>query len=152
MPDASLNLALNYLVFAPSTAANLPPVVGYAAPAGNSTTFLPDGKIQIAIVNRDTAVLPASINYRLDGTDVTGSSTIASTPSGALITYQPPSQLALNSLHTNRVVFTNNAGTPVSFTNQWSFRVANLPVLVSSWATAPGSGSGPGFSGKIHKH
>ncbi len=151
-PDASLNLALNYLVFAPSAAANLPPVVGYAAPAGNSTTFLPDGKIQIAIVNRDTAVVPASINYRLDGTDVTGSSTIASTPSGALVTYQPPGQLVLNSLHTNRVVFTNNAGTPVSFTNQWSFRVANLPVLVSSWATAPGSGSNPGFTGLIHKH
>ena len=99
-----------------------------------------------------TAVLPASINYRLDGTDVTGSSTITTTASGALITYQIPSPLALNSLHTNRVVFTNNAVTPLSFTNQWSFRIANLPVLLSTWATAPGSGTGPGFNDKIHWH
>jgi len=151
-PAASLNLVLNYLVLVPVAGGTSGPTIGFANPAPSSTTFLPDGQIQIAIVNRDTAVLPASINYRLDGTDVTGSSTITATASGALVTYQPPSQLALNSLHTNRVVFTNDAGTPVSFTNQWSFRVANLPVLLSSWATAPGSGTGAGLNDKIHWH
>src|SRR5205823_1853848 len=133
-PNASINVLMNYLVFVPSSAVNLAPVIGYTSPAANSSNAPPDTSIQIAIDNRDTAVVVGSINYRFDGADVTGSSTIAATPSGALISYQPPSQLALNSLHTNRVVFTNNAGTPVSFTNQWSFRVANLPVLLSSWA------------------
>jgi hypothetical protein len=152
-PEASLNLQLNYLVLAALTASvTNPPVVGFTTPASNSTTAIPDAPIKVAIVNRDTAVATNTINFRFDGTDVTSATAITTNPGGAQIVYQPPGQLALNSFHTNRLVFTDN-GTPArTFTNQWSFRVANLPVLLSAWATPPGSGLTNGFNIQIHYH
>ena len=152
-PDASINLQLNYLVFAPASGAVAnPPVVGFASPAPNSTSLLPDAPIQIGIVNRDTAVVTNTIKFLFDNNDVTSAATITPTAVGATIIYQPPSALVLNSSHTNRVVFGDN-GTPAqSFTNQWSFKVANLPVLLAGWATPPGSGLTNGFNGKIHWH
>ncbi|MBI3852016.1 MAG: hypothetical protein HY298_17295 [Verrucomicrobia bacterium] len=154
-PDASLNLQMNYLVFAPVVGAvTNPPVVGYTSPASNSTSValpdaLPDSPIKIAIVNRDTSVATNTINYQFDNVDVTASATISTNLAGTLITYQPASQLALNSVHTNRLVFGD--GTRL-FTNQWTFRVANLPVLLGIWATPPGSGLTNGFNVAIHYH
>ncbi|MBI3849711.1 MAG: carbohydrate-binding protein [Verrucomicrobia bacterium] len=149
-PDASLDLQENYLVLVPLVSAvTNPPVVGFTSPAPNSTNGLPDALIVIGIVNRDTAVVTNTINYQFDAVDVTGSAIISSNAAGASITYQPPSQLTLNSLHTNRLVFGD--GTRL-FTNTWSFRVANLPVLLAAWATAPGSGLTNGFNVAIHYH
>jgi len=151
-PQASINLQLNYLVFAPAGAVTNPPVVGYSAPAPNSTTLLPDAPILISIVNRDTAVVTNTINFKFDGNDVTALSTITSTAAGASIVYQPPTQLTLGSTHTNRLIFSDN-GTPArNFTNQWTFKVANLPVLLAAWATPLGSGVSNGFNVQIHWH
>ncbi|PYM10804.1 MAG: hypothetical protein DME18_15560 [Verrucomicrobia bacterium] len=113
--------------------------------------MLPDAPIQIAIVDRDLGVAQASIDFQFDGNDVTGAATVASNALGALITYQPPSPLALNSTHTNRLVFSDERTPPQSYTNQWTFKVANLPVLLAAWGTAPGSGLTNGFNGQIHK-
>jgi len=150
-PEASVNLQLNYLVLVGVGNGTNPPVVGFASPGPNSTNLLPDAPIQIAIVNRDSFVAPASISFQFDGTDVTSAATITSTATGASITYQPPSALTLNSTHTNRLFFSDNNAAR-TFTNQWTFTVANLPVLAAAWATAPGSGLTNGFNVQIHWH
>lgn len=151
MPDASINLLMNYLVFAPAGAAVAPPLVAFASPAPNSINLLPDDLEQIVILNGDKSVALGSVKLSFDGKDVTSAATIASIATGVSILFRPASDLALSSTHTNALTFSDTSAPAQTFTNQWTFKVANLPVLKAAWASAPGSGRTNGFNIKIHK-
>jgi hypothetical protein len=139
-------LQANFLLLAPTTGpATRAPSIDFASPGPDAEEVPPDAGLRITMLNGDTAVVPGSIQLRLDGNDVTGTATIASTATGASIAYQPPGMFPLNSTHTIALVFADNATPPAVRTNQWSFTVANLPVLSPAWATAPGSGRTNGF-------
>jgi hypothetical protein len=86
---------------------------------------------------------------QFDSSDVTASATISSNAAGAFVAYKPPSQLTLNSMHTIRLFFSDTGAR--TFTNQWTFRVADLPVLRAAWVTPPGSGLSNGFNIIVNK-
>ena len=145
-------LRANFLLFAPATGpANRLPSIDYASPAPDTDDILPDARVSITILNGDTAVLPDTIKLRFDNNDVSGAATITPTASGASVTYQPPTMLALNSTHSIALIFGDNASPSNVQTNQWSFTVANLPVIPAAWSTPPGSGRTNGFLLKMAK-
>ncbi|HKQ38323.1 MAG TPA: hypothetical protein VJ063_09610 [Verrucomicrobiae bacterium] len=133
--SANNNLQLNYLVLVPTEAAELPPYVSIVSPAPGSVNVAPETAVNISIVNRSTAVDVSSLQLYFDGADVTSASTVDSTESGASVSYDPPGLLATNSTHTVRLVFSDNAATPQTFTNDWQFRVRGLRVLFVVAAT-----------------
>jgi hypothetical protein len=145
-------LRANFLLFAPTTGPTTRlPSINYAYPAPDADSITPDTRISVTILNGDTPVEPGTIKLRFDNNDVSAAATIATTASGASVTYQPPAMLALNSTHSIGVTFGDNATPSNVQTNQWSFTVANLPVIPSAWGTPPGSGRTNGFLLKMAK-
>lgn len=139
-------LRANFLLFAPTTGPAIRlPSLDLASPAPDADDVAPDARVNITILNGDTVVVPASIRLGLDSVEVTTAATITPTATGASISYQPPGRWAPNSVHTITLVHGDNASPPHVQTNQWSFTVANLPVIPAAWGTAPGSGQTRGF-------
>jgi hypothetical protein len=139
------DLQLNYLLFVPAATANTGPFIAYASPAAGTVAFDPEGIAQISIVNRGTSVNAGSIQLKFDGVSVTGNATISSTATGANISYKPGFLLP-NSTHTLNVAFSDGT---VSRTNQWSFTVFNMPLLLPSDRELTGPDSS--FTVQVHK-
>jgi hypothetical protein len=137
------DLQLNYMLFVPAAAPSTGPFIGYASPATGTVVFDPEGTVQVSIVNRGTSVNAGSIQMKFDGVSV--SATIASTATGANISYKPGFLLP-NSSHTVNVVFSDGS---VSQTNQWSFTVFNMPTLLPSDRESTGPDSS--FTVQVHK-
>ncbi|MBM3878292.1 MAG: hypothetical protein FJ387_00980 [Verrucomicrobia bacterium] len=133
--EATSSLNLNYLLFVPSTdpASLLGPVVASTVPIPGTVNAPSARPIEVNIVNRTTAVDPASILLELDGANVTGASSVTPGPTGVTVRYQPPVPFPLASSHTAKVSFRDTAGNPV--TTEWSFTVTTdeeLPTLVGT--------------------
>ena len=143
-------LRANFLLFAPASgAASRLPAIDSAFPAPDAEDVPPDATVRMVIADGDTAVDASSIQLRFDTGDVTAASQIVDTATGATITYQPSALLPLGSAHTVTIVFGDTASPASVQTNQWQFTVAVLPVIPSSYATAPGSGRTSGFNIRI---
>jgi len=137
----------NNLLFVPTAApASTGEFIGYASPAAGTVIFDPEGTVQISILNRGTSVDIGTIALRFDGVNVTGSSTIAAVATGATISYKPPGYLMPDTEHTLNVVFGHGG---VLQTNQWSFKVLHMPILLPSHREATGPDTA--FTIRMHK-
>ena len=145
----------NYNATAPGAGA-LPATVAHVSPApGQKVADLYLTNI-IAILDRDTAVDPASILLWLDGTlipagsvNITPSITEPNNPAsatqsfnGATASYPIPNLLPWGTVHTNTVAFSDAKG--VWQTNTWSW-TAYYPYLFASNSLPVGSLSAHGF-------
>ncbi|HTI70549.1 MAG TPA: hypothetical protein VMF06_11325 [Candidatus Limnocylindria bacterium] len=116
-------------------------------PSPDAVVFEPRPRIQITVLDRETAVEPNSVLLALDGQPVasgeltiTNSVTVlnSSTPySGVTAAWTPPVDLTLG-LHSVTAVYSDNAAR--SHTNSWNFSVDDLGTLVD------GAGVDPGFN------
>jgi hypothetical protein len=134
--NANNNLQVNYLILVPTeTAPDLAPYLSFVSPAPGAVNVAPETAVDVSIINRNTAVDTSTLQLQFDGADVTSAATITSSAEGASVSYDPPGSLATNSTHMVRVVFSDNAATPRSFTNEWQFTVRGLRVLFVVAAT-----------------
>lgn len=134
----------------PSTAAATGPYVAAILPPSGATGVIPDTAIQAVLANGGGQVDANSVRLSLDSADVTAQSTTTSSANGITIRYQNPNFLAGGSTPVAKIGFSAGGQTLES---TWSFTVATVPLLKSSWATAASSVSGKprGFTGRIHK-
>jgi hypothetical protein len=151
--DDNGSLQPNYILFVPTT--TTPPSLPWlasAAPSSGATGVTLQPTIQLIILNRTTHVNTGSIVLRVNGVNVTGSSTISGTTSegnGATITYTPAAFFQPNTTNTISLSFADDAGTPNVQSNQWSFVTANAPVIPAYFAV--GGGPGTNFSIQMAK-
>ena len=134
---------LTYLILVPSTnAATLRPYLASGFPYPGATGVGPDQKLSFTIANRQTAVVPGSIQLFLNSSEVTGSVQLSNNAAGTVVGYQSPT---LMNAGTNilRIIFSDGS---VSQTNQWQFTVAALPVIPTAYAYPVGTIRGTGFS------
>ena len=145
--DGSYNFA--YLILVPSTDTNtLRPFISAGFPYPGVTGVAPDQDISFTIANRQTAVVPATIQLYVNGTNVTSAITLSNNTAGTVVNYQPPTPLLLGATNTLAAVF--NDGT-VTISNQWQFAVENVQVITNAYAVALGSGADSGFAIHIYK-
>ncbi|HMJ88884.1 MAG TPA: hypothetical protein VK530_03665, partial [Candidatus Acidoferrum sp.] len=149
--NAGANVQANFLVLVPLPA-SVPPTVATVSPAAGATGVYPDATVSATIANGSTAVNVGSIVLRFNGADVTADATVAGTAGGANVFYDPPGFLPVNSTNVVSLEFLDDAITPASFTNAWSFStLAVLPIVPATFATAFGSATDAGFNLRIRK-
>ncbi len=145
-------LRANFLILTPTDATGPRlPRVAVARPGPDAEEVAPDAPIEIELANGDAAVAPATIRLSVDGADVTEAASISGTADGVSLSYQRTNLWTLNSVHSIRLIFGDTSTPPAFQTNQWSFAVADLPVLPSSFATPLDSGRNPGFNIRMAK-
>lgn len=136
------------LVPAAGVPATLKPMLVLASPAANAVNVSPLTAIDLTIVNRDSAVVPGSIQFKLGGIDRTSAATITPTVDGATLHYQPSVFLTPSSTYTVEVTFADNLANSV--TNQYSFQTRVMPAIPAAFATPVGSGINRGFNVRNH--
>jgi hypothetical protein len=140
---------VNYLLFLPVTnTALLRPCITAGYPFPGATNIAPDVAITFTIANRASAVEPSSIRLFLNGTEVTGSIALSNNAAGSTVNYPVASLLPSGSSNTVQAIFSDGA---VWQTNQWSFTVADLPVLPVEDALPLGSAVERGFIVQVVK-
>lgn len=133
------NLQLNFLLFAPASAAGRPPFVSAASSASGATDVALDSSLKITAANSATQVAGGSVVLSFNGSDVTASATVAATADGVTITYDPPGLLTPNTTYPVRLVFKDTGG--ASFTNQWSFKSVPFKPIVTAVVETDGDDS-----------
>jgi hypothetical protein len=118
--DANNDVQPNFIVLAPAVS-SLPPSVSSISPAPGATGVAVEAAVSVNVANGCTTVQTTRLFF--DGSDVTADATIASTTAGESITYVPPKLFQTSSVHTVRLVLRDNAGSPNTISNQWSFTV-----------------------------
>lgn len=83
---------------------------------------------QMDVLNRDTQLVPASCKMYIDGSQISGVTTVTNA-TGDSILYQPAAPLA-DGLHTVLVTFNDTASPANLVTNQWSFTVVNNEPVI----------------------
>ena len=106
-----------------SASGGAPLVSDSSTPAPNATGASPDVSASIIILNRATQVQTNSIKLAINGTDVTSTGVITTTPAGATIVLTLPTLLPALSTNTLTVVFSDNSIPPLVQTNTRSFVV-----------------------------
>lgn len=91
-------------------------------PVNGQTGVSPDAGVTVVLKDISTQVNPATIQYSFDGVTVTP--TIQKVGALTTIQYDPPGLMASLSTHTNRVIWSDNAGTVTTKTNEFTFTVA----------------------------
>ncbi|MBK9138450.1 MAG: hypothetical protein IPM17_06755 [Verrucomicrobia bacterium] len=110
--------------------------------------------IKVAIVDRETAVDPGSVQLTVDGQVIPSSAltvdnevvvpnTFEPFP-GVTVRYTAPAPANLAGVHTNRVTFRDHTG--FTQTHEWTYSYA---YLKAAHALPPGSGRNPGFSVRL---
>lgn|GEM_PF-1911698 len=123
-----------------------PPLVTRAGPFGGQVGVAPAPYMQVEITDGSTTLDAGSVLFSLDGKDLAHTAS----KSGAVTTIAALAPLmTANTLHTNRIVFKDSAGT--STTNVWTFTVFNYPALQASMAVPSVDTSKPGFKVKMHQ-
>ena len=127
LASANPTLQLNYLLLVPTDPARSP-YVAAVSPEENAFDVAPDSVVQALLVQGSTTVAAANVTLTFDGNDVTSAAVVAATPDGWEITFDPPGDLALNTLYAVRLAYTDSAGT--TFSNLWRFMTRPFaPVL-----------------------
>jgi uncharacterized repeat protein (TIGR01451 family) len=145
---ADSDLELNYLVFIPIQR-TVPPAIAGLVPVPNSSNVPPDAIVEVGIINGDFPVDTNSVALQINGDAVTPEFT--PTAEGLLVRYRPNPLLQPNGVYSVQFAFRDTATSANAINTNWSFTVANLPVLPGSLAAPSGSGGARGFLGRIHK-
>ena len=139
---------LDYFIFVPITnTATQRPYLSAGFPFPNAANVAPDQQLTLTIANRQSTVIPASIQLFINGTNVTGSITTSNHNAGCTVAYTPASYYLLGATNTAQVIYTDSD--VVTQTNTWSFTVVNTTVVPSAYALA--SATTRGFNGRIAK-
>lgn len=143
-PSASGNANINYLTLAPVAASSAVQVS--ASPGANAVNVVPDAPLEIKVLAGSAPLAAQGVALVVDGTDVTALSNVTTESDGVRLRYLPAAGLQAAGQHTAQVNYPGGSTT-------WSYSVAALPVLVSTWATDAASvaGKARGFTGRIHK-
>jgi len=142
------NYNFYYLILVPSTnTATLPPYLSAGFPFPGAAGVEPDQALSFTIANRQTAVVPGSIELFLNSSNVTSGIALSNNAAGTVVSYQSPTLLPPGT-NVLQVVFSDGTATQ---TNQWQFTVATLPVIPPAYAQPVGSISTPGFALNIAK-
>lgn len=148
--DDNGGLQPTYFLFLPTTdPVPTQPWIALISPAPGATDADPQPTIQVVILNGSTSVNTNSIVLRFDAANVSSSIGISGTTTegaGATITYKPAGYLQPNSVHTVSLAFNDGSTTQ---SNQWSFTVANVPVIPPAFAES--SGPDATFTVQMHK-
>ncbi|MDD5140934.1 MAG: hypothetical protein PHY43_11815 [Verrucomicrobiales bacterium] len=141
---------LEYLVVVAVTNATgtLRPYLATATPSPNSTGAGLASPIVVTIANRQTAVVPTSINMFLILNNVTNNVTaslvLKTNLGGATATYTTLTNLLPNTTNALIVTYTDDAS--VSFTNYWTFVTANTGGLGGNGVWSGGGGANMDWS------
>jgi hypothetical protein len=151
--DDNGSLQPNYFLFVPtaSTPSTLPWIAS-ATPSANTVDVALQPAMQFIVLNRTTHINTGTVALRVDGVNVTGSATVSGTTtegSGATITYTPSSYFQPNTSHTISLSFNDDAGSPNTISNQWSFTTAKIPLIPATLAA--GGSAGTNFNIQIMK-
>ena len=139
---------VTYLTLIPSTnTATLRPYLASGFPYPGASGVGPDQSISFTIANRQTSVVPGSIQLSVNGSDATGGLVLSSNTAGTVVSYQSPAYLPPGT-NTVQVIYSDGS---VSQTNEWQFTVATLPVLPSGYALALSPNFAPGFAVQMAK-
>src|SRR5688572_10458525 len=115
------NLDFNYLAFVRADPQELPVRVTSVDPPANSD-YARAPRIKAVVTDGDSVqVVATSIRLVFDGADVTASSTIVDTESGAEVSYQAPEGSPIGTVHTVRVEWTDNSPTPRQDSFTWNY-------------------------------
>lgn len=143
----------NFFMFVPVTdAGTLRPFLTAVTPVPDATAVTPSPLITANISSRDTTLNVASVKLYLNGTDVTGATTITTTGIGASLSYMQVAALVPGSTNTASIVYSDSAS--VLITNSWSFVVGTGYPVLPAGAVVPSSQinkSLTGFNGYIHQ-
>jgi len=145
---ADSDLELNYLVFIPIQR-TVPPAIAGLVPVPNSSNVPPDAIVEVGIISGDFPLDTNSVALQINGNAVTPE--LAPTDEGVLVRYRPNPLLQPNGVYSIQFAFRDTATSANAISTNWSFTVANLPVLPASLAAPSGSGGARGFLGRIHK-
>jgi len=102
-------------------------------------------KVTAVIRNEDSAVVPSTVRLFFDGSDVTASTTVTPTASGATVTYQAPTGSPTGAVHTVRVQWADDQATPLVQNFNWQYREGiynaeqNLFIEIEDFNTASGT-------------
>jgi hypothetical protein len=142
------NIAVDDITFAQLPAMPLipGPQVTAVSPADGESGAPAVYSFRATISNGETAVVPGSIQLKLDGVAVSPAPTIS--PAGEMteVSFQAPGLLASGSTHTYALSYNDTAVPPSSYTKEVRFTAANYPTRPANYASAPASASGPGFT------
>ncbi|HVR36345.1 MAG TPA: LamG-like jellyroll fold domain-containing protein, partial [Methylomirabilota bacterium] len=118
--SANNNLNLNYVIFVPADASEVPPGVLAVSPADGESNVPADATIEVQLQDGFNPLDLAAIALFVNNTDVTAQATISATAGGATVSYTAGSLPELD--NTARVEFNDDANSgPYSF--EWSFSV-----------------------------
>jgi hypothetical protein len=118
--DANDDVQPNFLVFAPAGSA-LPPTIVSISPAPGAVGVTVNAAVSINVVNGCTAV--QSTRLFVDGNEVTADATITPGALGETISYLSPKFFQTGSVHTVKLLLLDNAVSPNTVSNQWTFSV-----------------------------
>jgi hypothetical protein len=146
--DGSYNF--NYLIFVPNTnTATLRPYLASGFPFNNAANVAPDQNINFVIANRQTAVVPSTVQVLLNASNITSWLALNNNAAGTAVSYQPQyPNLLPGGTNTLQVSFNDGS---VSQTNQWQFTVATVPIIPPADALPLNEAGLPGFAVQIAK-
>jgi len=115
------NFDINYFAFVESDVPFVPArILSFDPPI--DSTYPRQPRIVANFLDEDSQVVPGSLRLFYDGTEVTSTSTITDTATGAQISYQVPTRSPTGTVHTVEVRWTDNQATPLTQTFSWSYR------------------------------
>ncbi len=120
-PAANGNLALNFLLLAPTTPVTEPTVSVQPSRAAGGVAA--DAIIAAAIYDGSAPVIPASVKLRVNGAEVPA--TVAKNGTLTTVSYAPPTFWAPSTVYEAHLAF--NDGTDRAI--EWAFTTADYPVL-----------------------
>ena len=136
------NLDVNWLALVPADIQIVGPSVTTLTPPNGTMADFGDPTLVSAVVqDGDTAVVPGSLKLTLDGVDVTATSTITDTATGAMIEYQLAGAVK-GSVHTTRVDFKDTTGAAGSGSWSWTsspYSLDNLFIEAEDFNTDGGN-------------
>jgi hypothetical protein len=137
------------LLVAVTNNATLRPYLTAGFPFPGAQNASPAQSVSFTIANRQTAVVPGSIQLFLNTSNVTSSLTFSNNAAGTIVTYQPAfPNLLPGGTNTAEVIFSDGS---VLQTNTWQFTAQTLTVLPTSWAVPLTGSFARGFSEEIAK-
>jgi hypothetical protein len=138
------NFDINYFAFVVADVEFVPARIQSFEPPIDST-YARQPRIVARFLDEDSQVVASSLRLFYDGTEVTSTSTITDTASGAEISYQVPTASPTGTVHTVEVRWTDNqTPTPLTQTFSWSYREgiynadSNLFIEMEDFNTASG--------------
>lgn len=114
---------------------NTAPTISNQSPASGATDIAQDANISFRLTDADLGLDTSQITLTVGGVAVTPTVTAVSAPNTYDVTYDPPSNFAVNSLITVAVTAQDLWTTPNTASSSWSFTVINpdssAPVISS---------------------